>query len=687
MGDTPTFADAGYRSLWIAHWTTASTPTVPASQLGRQRLDVLAVHLGRDGARHHRPGRPRPVPVRRLLAGPHPARPRGRDGARRAAAASPRLLATWMRAARAATADDDDRHRRTTRARPERARRPRPRVGDRRGRGGRRPVRRPAGDLRRLHGLGAEPLVHRGLHPRRGPAAVRQHPHGVVGDGPPDDALPRGGAAASCSRASAATARGTPSIFCGSGLDRRDQPARGRPQPAHPGRPRRPLGPPLADPAGQRPVVFIGPYEHHSNELPWRESIADMVTIREDRDGYIDLDQLARRARALRRPAAEDRVVLGRLERDRHRQQHVRHLAPAPRARRAVVLRLRGRRAVRRDRDGPARRPARATRTRCSSAPTSSSAGPGRPGVLVARRELFTNRVPEMPGGGTVQYVNPFEHVYLSDIEHREEGGTPAIVESIRAGLVFQLKAAVGVEAIREREHDFIRRAMPAGRPTRRSRSSAAPTPSGCRSCRSSSATTAATSTTTSSSPLLNDLFGIQSRGGCSCAGPYGHRLLGIDLETSPRVRARDRAWLRGDQARLGPGQLQLLHQRGRVRVPARRGRPRGERRAGGSCPTTRSSPATGLWRHRAGRPEPPASLRDVRYDDGRMAWPSHRHREPESRLAEYLDGGARAARAGRRRADGAVARRGEVGPDFEDAALVLAPRGGGGGGRPRRVR
>ena len=86
--------------------------------------------------------------------------------------------------------------------------------------------------------------------------------------------------------------------------------------------------------------------------------------------------------------------------------------------------------------------------------------GPGTPGLLVARRELFTNRVPTGPGGGTVAYVNPAEHVYLDDIEHREEGGTPAIVESIRAGLVFALKSAVGEEAIRSREHSFIDRAI-----------------------------------------------------------------------------------------------------------------------------------------------------------------------------------------------------------------------------------
>ena len=88
--------------------------------------------------------------------------------------------------------------------------------------------------------------------------------------------------------------------------------------------------------------------------------------------------------------------------------------------------------------------------------------GTGTPGVLVARRELFRNRVPAAPGGGTVAYVNPLEHVYLADPEHREEGGTPAIVESIRAGLAFQLKERVGSETIRQREEAFIGRAMAA---------------------------------------------------------------------------------------------------------------------------------------------------------------------------------------------------------------------------------
>ncbi len=80
------------------------------------------------------------------------------------------------------------------------------------------------------------------------------------------------------------------------------------------------------------------------------------------------------------------------------------------------------------------------------------------------RRELATNPVPVVPGGGTVAYVNESEHRYLADPEHREEGGTPAIIESIRAGVVFRLKSAVGVETIHAREKELLGRAMAAWR-------------------------------------------------------------------------------------------------------------------------------------------------------------------------------------------------------------------------------
>jgi len=84
--------------------------------------------------------------------------------------------------------------------------------------------------------------------------------------------------------------------------------------------------------------------------------------------------------------------------------------------------------------------------------------------VLVLRRKLATNAVPVVPGGGTVADINETEHRYLADPEHREEGGTPAIIESIRAGVVFRLKSAVGVETIHAREKELLSRAMAAWR-------------------------------------------------------------------------------------------------------------------------------------------------------------------------------------------------------------------------------
>src|SRR6185312_14832043 len=88
--------------------------------------------------------------------------------------------------------------------------------------------------------------------------------------------------------------------------------------------------------------------------------------------------------------------------------------------------------------------------------------GPGTPGVLVAKRRLFRNPVPSVPGGGTILFVGPREQSYHPDPAVREEGGTPAIVESIRAGLAFALKEAVGARAIRRRERELARRALAA---------------------------------------------------------------------------------------------------------------------------------------------------------------------------------------------------------------------------------
>ena len=420
-------------------------------------------------------------------------------------------------------------------------------------------------------------------------------------------------------------------------------------------------------PEAERPVVFIGPYEHHSNELPWRESIADVVTIHEDADGEIDLVQLEAELRRFEaRPLkigsfsaasnvtgiVSDTAAIARLLHAHGALACFDFAAAAP----YVAIEMDSA-------DDP-----EAGKDAVFISPHKFIGGPGTPGVLVARRDLFRNRVPTMPGGGTVLYVNPQEHVYLDDVEHREEGGTPAIVESIRAGIVFGLKAAVGTDAIREREADFIHRAL--------HRWGANPSIEILGSH--TAERLSIVSFVVRHGPrylhhnfvvaLLNDLFGIQSRGGCSCAGPYGHRLLGIDLEQS---HAFERAISSGCEG-IKPGWVRvnfnyflsepvfefILDAVDLVAAEGWR-----------LLPLYTFDAASGMWRHRAGLPEPPASLRDISYAGGRMAYPQHRHHEPESRLAEYL---AEARELLARPVEPAAAS--SFGPDFESLRWFLLP-------------
>ena len=226
--------------------------------------------------------------------------------------------------------------------------------------------------------------------------------------------------------------------------------------------------------------------------------------------------------------------------------------------------------------------------------------------------------MPTSPGGGTVAYVNPLEHVYLDDPEHREEGGTPAIVESIRAGLVFKLKERSASTRSGAREEDFIERAIASwlevpeievlGNPALPRLSIVSFTIRHDGRYLHHNFVVA----------VLNDLFGIQSRGGCSCAGPYGHRLLGIDIETS---HGFEREIARGCEG-IKPGWVRVnfnyFISEAVFDYVVRLGRSSSPARAGGCCRGTGFEAATGLWRHAAGSPEPPLSLHDVAFAGGR---------------------------------------------------------------------
>ena len=409
-------------------------------------------------------------------------------------------------------------------------------------------------------------------------------------------------------------------------------------------------------PVAERPVVFVGPYEHHSNDLPWRESIADVVTIHEDLHGGIDLEHLEEElVRYDERPlrigsfSAASNVTgivsnvsaVSSLLHEHGALSFWDFAASAP----YVEIEMR---------PGRGERPELDYKDAIFLSPHKLIGGPGTPGVLVARRALFTNRVPVVPGGGTVWYVNPTEQRYLDDPEHREEGGTPDIIGSIRCGVVFKLKKAVGEERIREREERFIRRAIASWSENDRIEIL------GNREAERLSIVSFVVRYGEGRYlhhnyvvALLNDLFGIQARGGCSCAGPYGHRLLGIDVETSHEF---EREIGRGCEG-IKPGWVRVNFNYfisdavaeyilEAVHLVAREGWK--------LLTLYAFDPLTGLWRHRDAPCEPAMSLRDVRVGPGGLEYERVRLTEPESRLADYLEEARRAfARADARRPAG----------------------------------
>jgi selenocysteine lyase/cysteine desulfurase len=168
--------------------------------------------------------------------------------------------------------------------------------------------------------------------------------------------------------------------------------------------------------------------------------------------------------------------------------------------------------------------------------------GPGTAGVLVARRSVFANRVPSAPGGGTVAWVSPDAQVYDTSIENREDGGTPGILQAIRCGLVFRIKEMVGSERIERIEQRHARHAIESW-----SRNPNIHLIGGDRGAYNDPAkkrlSIISFNIRYNKGPkilhqhfvvaLLNDLYGIQARSGCSCAGPYEHRVLGIGEEQS----------------------------------------------------------------------------------------------------------------------------------------------------------
>lgn len=302
----------------------------------------------------------------------------------------------------------------------------------------------------------------------------------------------------------------------------------------------------------QRPVVFLGPYEHHSNILPWRESKAQIVEIPEAANGGPDLQILAQ---ALAEHAEAD-LKIGSFSAASNVTGIVTDPGPLTR-----LLKQNGALAIWDYAGGGPYLPidmasgSDAAMDAIVVSPHKFPGGPGASGVLVLRKSAVAVDKPSWPGGGTVSFVSPWTQAYSADLIAREEAGTPNVIGDIRAALAFIVKDLVGQAQIEQREARFNAAALKgwqdntqltllgvehgprlpifsflvrdkAGQPIHQQMFTR----------------------------MLSDIYGIQARGGCACAGPYAHRLLGIDQAESAALH-RD---LRAGKELQKPGWVRL---------------------------------------------------------------------------------------------------------------------------------
>jgi len=279
-----------------------------------------------------------------------------------------------------------------------------------------------------------------------------------------------------------------------------------------------------------RPLVLVTHMEHHSNHISWLETIATVEMIRPAADGNVDLQHL----REL-------------LERFRHRKNKIAAVTACSNVT-GIETPVHEIAAIMHEYDGLC-----FVDYACSApyvpinmhpGPRSKDldaiyfsfhkflGGPGTPGVLIFNSGLYRNRIPDEPGGGTMLYSNPWGvHEYVADVQQREEGGTPPILQAIKAGMCIRLKEEMGLENMLCREKEMVLRLL-----------------DGLGKIAGVQILGAATKRLGIVSfivrnahydlivRLLNDRFGIQSRGGCSCAGTYGHLLLDIGEERSYQI-------------------------------------------------------------------------------------------------------------------------------------------------------
>lgn len=285
-------------------------------------------------------------------------------------------------------------------------------------------------------------------------------------------------------------------------------------------------------PAEKKPIVFISHMEHHSNQTTWLETIADVVVIPSNDEGLFCmenfkkvLDQYKDRTLKIATLTAGSNVTG--IRTPYHEVAKVMH------ANNGLCF-------VDFACSGPYvaidMHPINDSESYLDAiffSPHKFLGGPGTPGVLVFNKKLYQNLVPDNPGGGTVSWTNPWgKHKFIDNIEDREDGGTPGFLQVIKTALAIQLKEKMGIDNMLDREHEIVDYIFESLGLVPNIKILAAQQKDrlgvisfyiddlhfnmGVK--------------------ILNDRFGIQTRGGCSCAGTYGHFLLHVDQETSDKL-------------------------------------------------------------------------------------------------------------------------------------------------------
>ncbi|MBT4881548.1 MAG: aminotransferase class V-fold PLP-dependent enzyme [Flavobacteriales bacterium] len=283
-----------------------------------------------------------------------------------------------------------------------------------------------------------------------------------------------------------------------------------------------------------RPVVFVTHMEHHSNQTSWLETTCEVQLIPHTKEGHIDLegfrvllDKYSDRELKMAAVTSCSNVTgvftpyfeIAEIIHDNGGLCFVDFACSAP----YIDINMHP--------ENPKQQ-----LDAIYFSPHKFLGGPGATGILAFKKELYTNKVPDNPGGGTVDWTNPWgEHKYVDDIEAREDGGTPAFLQTIKTALSIQLKEKMGVQNILDREHELHKIIWNKFSELKNVHVLADNFPErlGVYSFYIDDLHF------NLAVQLLNDKYGIQVRGGCSCAGTYGHILLNVDTEQSCAITSK----------------------------------------------------------------------------------------------------------------------------------------------------